>query len=77
VKPDRNLVALGDEIRRHREAKDLSQEALAELAGMSRNYVGFIERAERSPRATTIFKLARALGLHPSDLLREMRWPAR
>jgi transcriptional regulator with XRE-family HTH domain len=77
VKPNRDLHSLGNEIRRAREAKGLSQEELAELAELSRNYVGFIERAERSPRVTTIFKLARALGLHPSDLLRDMRWPAR
>ena len=68
---------MGSEIRRHRKAKGLSQEELAELAGLNRNYVGFVERAERSPRAVTIFRLARALGIHPSDLLREMKWTAR
>jgi len=67
---------MGREIRRHRNAKKLSQEKLAELAGLNRNYIGFVERAERSPRAVTIFKIARALGLHPSELLRDMRWPA-
>jgi transcriptional regulator with XRE-family HTH domain len=65
---------MGSEIRRHRKAKGLSQEELAELAGLNRNYVGVVERAERSPRAVTIFRLARALGIHPSDLLREMKW---
>ncbi len=77
MEKDRDLLALGREIRRHRDAKGLSQEELAALAGFNRNYVGFIERAERSPRVTTIFRIARALGLHPAELLREMRWPAR
>jgi transcriptional regulator with XRE-family HTH domain len=68
---------MGSEIRRHRKAKGLSQEELAELAGLNRNYVGFVERAERSPRAVTIFRLARALGVHPAELLREMKWALR
>ena len=77
MKPNRDLAALGREIRRHREAKNLSQEKLAELAGFSTNYIGFIERAERSAKLVTLFKLSRALGVHPSELLRDMRWPAR
>jgi transcriptional regulator with XRE-family HTH domain len=68
---------MGSEIRRQRKAKGLSQEELAELAGLNRNYVGFVERAERSPRAVTIFRLARALGVHPAELLREMKWALR
>jgi transcriptional regulator with XRE-family HTH domain len=77
VKPDQDLIALGREIRRHREAKGLSQEELAALCNFNRNYIGFIERAERSAKLPTIFKICRALGLHPSELLRDMRWPAR
>ncbi len=67
---------MGREIRRHRKAKKLSQEELAAIAGLNRNYVGYVERAERNPSATTVFKIARSLGLHPSELLREMRWSA-
>lgn len=71
---ERDLLALGREIRRHRNAKGLSQEKLAELAGLNRNYIGFVERAERSPRVTTIFRIARALDLHPGELIRDMKW---
>jgi transcriptional regulator with XRE-family HTH domain len=74
---ERDLLALGHEIRRHRNAKGLSQEKLAELAGLNRNYIGFVERAERSPRVTTIFRIARALDLHPGELIREMKWAPR
>ena len=77
MKPTRDLIALGREIRRHRKAKGFSQEYLAELVDLSRNYIGFVERAERSASLTTIFDISRALGLHPAELLHDMRWPAR
>lgn len=64
-----DLIALGREIRRHRKALGLSQEALAERAGLHRNYVGFLERGERNPSATTIFGLARTLGVSASALV--------
>ncbi len=76
MRDEEDLRALGHEIRRHRNAKGLSQEKLAELAGLNRNYIGFVERAERSPRIVTIFRIAYALGLHPSELLAGMRWRA-
>jgi len=71
------LLALGREIRRHRKAKGISQEDLAALAGLNRNYIGFMERAERSPRAIVIFRVAQALEIHPSLLLSEMSWGKR
>lgn len=74
MRVDKDLVALGQEIRRQRKAKNLSQEKLAELVDLHRNYIGFIERAERIPSARTLFKIAHALGIHPSELLRDMRW---
>lgn len=64
-----DLIALGREIRRHRKALGLSQEVLAERAGLHRNYVGFLERGERNPSATTIFGLARTLGVTVSQLV--------
>ncbi|HEY0106699.1 MAG TPA: helix-turn-helix transcriptional regulator [Rhizomicrobium sp.] len=73
----RDLQALGREIRRHRKARGLGQEKLAELAELSTNYIGFVERAERSASLATVFNISRALGLHPSELLRDMRWSGR
>ena len=69
---DPDLAALGREIRRYRKAKDLSQEQLAELAGVSRNYVGFLERGERNPSIQAVAKMARALGVRPAALLEQM-----
>jgi len=47
----------------------MSQEALADAAGLGAKHVSEIERANRDPRLTTILKLARALGLSPGELM--------
>lgn len=67
-----DLQATGREIRRHRQALGLSQEQLAERAGLHRNYVGFLERGERNASLTTLFSIARALGLSVGQLLAEV-----
>ncbi|TCS07544.1 helix-turn-helix transcriptional regulator [Caulobacter sp. BK020] len=64
-----DLLALGREIRRHRKALGLSQELLAERAGLHRNYVGFLERGERNPSVTTLFRVAQALEVRAADLV--------
>ncbi|OSJ34884.1 helix-turn-helix domain-containing protein [Bradyrhizobium japonicum] len=57
-------------LRREREARELSQEALADLAGLHRTYVGSVERGERNISIDNIELLGRALGIEPADLLR-------
>jgi transcriptional regulator with XRE-family HTH domain len=64
-----DLKALGREIRRHRKQRKLSQEQLAERAGLHRNYVGYLERGERNPAATTLFQIARALDISLAELV--------
>lgn len=63
----------GEEVRRLRKKRELSQEALAESAGLAADYLGFIERGENVPTLTVILKLAKALGITASELLRPFR----
>ena len=52
-----------------RKQKGLSQEELAFQAGINRNYVGQIEREEKSPTVDVIEKLSGSLGIPPAALL--------
>jgi transcriptional regulator with XRE-family HTH domain len=62
--------SLAADLRREREARGLSQEALAHQAGLRHAYVESVERGERSIPIDNIELLARALGLEPANLLR-------
>jgi transcriptional regulator with XRE-family HTH domain len=64
-------MKFGDTVRRLRKARNLSQEALAERAGMNADFVGFIERGDNVPTLTTILQIARALGIQPSTIIEE------
>ena len=52
-----------------RKQKGLSREELAFQAGINRNYVGQIEREEKSPTVDMIEKLANTLDIDPVNLL--------
>lgn len=64
-------ATLATNMRRMRQERQLSQEALAALAGIHRNYLGGIERRERNVGLDNIERIARALGVPPSQLLAE------
>jgi transcriptional regulator with XRE-family HTH domain len=51
-----------------RKQQGLSQEELAFQAGINRNYVGQIEREEKSPTVDMIEKLAASLNVEPVEL---------
>lgn len=66
---DRFLVLFGEEVKKQRKAKDLSQEKLAFEIGMDLTSVNEIENGHRNPTLSTVVKIAQALGLKVKDLI--------
>lgn len=62
-------AAFGLVLRDIRKLRGMSQEALALEADLQRNYISLIERGINQPTITTIFKLATALGVKPSQVI--------
>jgi len=60
---------LGENIKKHRLDKELSQEQLADLCSLHRTYIGSVERGERNISLENIVSISRALGVTPSVLL--------
>ena len=65
-------VRFGATLRSIRRSRRLSQESLAELAGITADYVGFVERGENVPTVVTVLRLARALGVGAAALLADV-----
>lgn len=66
---DGSLIALGAVIRAERKRRNLSQEALADAAGIDRSHMGKIERGERNLTLLNLVRIANALEHKPSTLL--------
>lgn len=64
------LERFGQRVRDERLKRGLSQEELAEKAGLHRTYIGMIERAEKNITLINIEKIAKSLGLKVDELLR-------
>ncbi len=64
-------VRFGEVVRRWREQRGLTQDQLAERAGISDTYVGFIERGDSDPTLTVVLQIAEALNVRPAELLRD------
>lgn len=67
------LLALGSTLRAERQALEISQEDFAELSGVHRNYIGRVERAEINPSFDALFRIAAALKIDLSELLRRAK----
>ena len=61
---------IGTVIRQLREEKKLTQDVFSGLADLDRSHYSKIERGLRIPTLETIFKIAQALEIKPSELIR-------
>lgn len=57
-------------LRRMRHDRDMTQEELADRAGLSARYVGAIERADVSASVTVLGQIAEALAVDPGELVK-------
>jgi transcriptional regulator with XRE-family HTH domain len=75
VKASRNRTpareTLARNLRRLRAERGISQERLAELAGLHRTYVSSVERCERNVSIDNIERLAKALKVATADLIKD------
>ena len=65
-------ISFGKKLREARLSRNLSQEALGDLAGIHRTYIGSVERGERNPSLEIICRLASVLMVQPSELMPEL-----
>ena len=63
------LVNIGEKIRQIRESKKISQEKMEELTGIARTNISSYENGKTKPNLETIEKFAKALKIHPTELL--------
>ena len=61
--------AVGENLRRYRLQRGLSQETFAEQLGFHRTYVGGLERGERNLSLGSVERLAQSIGFEPLQLL--------
>jgi transcriptional regulator with XRE-family HTH domain len=66
-------VVFAANLKKHRKAAGLSQEALAHNADIERSYVSMLERQLNSPTIDMLAKLAQAIGVEPFELLLPIR----
>jgi len=66
---DERMIAFGKRIREVRRNKGISQEKLAELAGIDRSYMGNIERGEKNITLKKAYEICDALDLDIKDIV--------
>lgn len=63
-----HLSLFASKVKQLREERGLSQEKLAAKAGLHRTYIGMVERQERNPSLSCIYKIAKGLNVGIKDL---------
>ncbi|MGD0433691.1 MAG: helix-turn-helix transcriptional regulator [Acetobacteraceae bacterium] len=64
-------IRFGDRVREARKNLGLSQEELAHACSLDRTYIGGVERGERNISLINIHRIAAALHIKPSELLKD------
>ncbi|PEA52934.1 transcriptional regulator [Bacillus pseudomycoides] len=62
----------GNILQEQRLISKMSQEELAFNSGLDRTYISLLERGKRKPTINTVFSLASALNIQPSQLIKEL-----
>ena len=62
------LCSFGNNVRRHRKARSMSQEELGDCCHLDRTYIGSVERGERNISLLNIYRIADALELDVKEL---------
>ncbi len=63
-------IKFGEKVREIRISQNLSQEQLAHLADVHRTYIGMVERAEKNITLVNIEKIAKALNVNRTELIK-------
>ena len=71
-KPMLDPMIVGNTISRIRKQKGLSQEVMSGLADIGRTHLSAIERGERKPTLETLYRLAIALDIKMSDIVKQI-----
>lgn len=66
---DERMIAFGKRVREMRKSKGISQESLAEMAGIDRSYMGNIERGEKNITLKKAYEICDALDIEIQDLV--------
>lgn len=66
------ITGLAITIKQERQARGLSQEALAELAQLNRSHISKLEQTSTDPQFITVCRVARVLGISIDDLMAQV-----
>lgn len=70
ISVDNVYKELGERIVEARKTQGMSQELLAANSGIDRSHMGFIEQGRRKPTLSTLFKIAKSLGITLEQLFK-------
>ena len=67
------IQSFGVVLKKHREAKGITQEVLAHSIQSHATHISRLENGHKQPTLTTLFKLAKKLGIEPETLISEVK----